>query len=135
MAAGAEIDISGLQEAINKAEKSITNLAKTTNTQTKKIVESFNDLSKNGLGSFVQKLNEATSALDKFGKGANTGGFKEVKNEVKSTVDEVIKLTNTLNDLKKADKLKIKVEGEKLSTKQQLNDIKALKNKGIRKTE
>ena len=125
---GFELNIEGLQEAINKAEQSITKLATTTKTQTKKIVESFNDLSKNGLGSFVQKLNEATSALDKFGKGANTGGFKEVKREVKSTVDEVVRLTNTLNDLKKADKLKIGIEKEKADYKKEINDIKELKN-------
>ena len=98
MAAGAEINIDGLQEAINKVDRSVKSLATTTRNSSKNIINAFKDITTQGVDALINKLGQMETALKNAGSGGNNVGqkVKDVGDSSANAADKIVKMTDAI---------------------------------------
>lgn len=89
---GFELNISGLEESLNKIDKSIKSLATTTRNSTNKMIQSISEVVTKGFGALENKSNELNKTLSNVGKGSNKG--------LKNIADDIIKVTDAMAKVK-----------------------------------
>lgn len=87
---GTGFDINALDAAIKKAEQGIDRLVSRGTSMESSITNNFKNIAKNGVGDFINKLNEAKQVISSL--GISSGG----KSGIANIVDDVNRLTQSL---------------------------------------
>ena len=90
---GGELNISGLEEGINKIEKKLTNLSRNLSTNSTRIIDAFREISTQGVDTLVGKLDELNATISKINVGAN---LKDIGTQATASIDGVNRLTEAL---------------------------------------
>ena len=87
---GMGFNLEGLDKALKSADKGIENLIKSGQRMEQALTQNFRNVAEQGVGALIGKLSEAKQALN------NMGGKASVKIDVSRAVDEVVKLTQSI---------------------------------------
>lgn len=94
---GFELNISGLEESLNRIDKSIKSLATTTRNSTNKMIQSISEVVTKGFGALENKANELNKALSNVGRGGSGDKvFKETSKSALNAADNIVKMTNAI---------------------------------------
>lgn len=100
---GAGFDISGLEKAAEKADKSLRNLQKTSDEVTKSINKAFESVAQGGIQQLSQSIESLNKGLQNLGKSSGGKGVaKSMENISKSTdnaVDKVNRMTTLMQTI------------------------------------
>lgn len=100
---GAGFDISGLEKAVEKADKSLRNLQKTSDEVTKSINKAFESIAQGGIQQLSQSIESLNKGLQNLGKSSGGKGVaKSMENISKSTdnaVDKVNRMTTLMQTI------------------------------------